>query len=110
MTKSTEEAKRNPISLRYDLLDFEFLEAMAKIADYGAKTYGEGNWKLSRLKGDKSPINHIMKHIKQYQEKQEYDHKEIGSEYTLQLAAIAFNAMMEFYHAKKELKIHEDDL
>ena len=106
------EAQRNSISLRYDLLDFDFLEAMAKIADYGAKTYGEGNWKLSRMEKDKSPINHIMKHIKQYMQKNEYDHKEIGSEYTLQLVAIAFNAMMEFYHAEKERKskIPQDEL
>lgn len=100
-------AKRNPTNLRYDILDPTFLEVMAAIADYGAKVYGEFNWHKSRLTGNKGPVNHIMKHLMQYQLSIEYDHPEIEvsskagagvAERRMHLAAIAFNAMMEWYY------------
>jgi hypothetical protein len=105
---SEQVAIRNEIKLRYDLLDFNFIEAMAKIAHYGVITYGEGNWRKSRLVRDKSPINHIIKHVKQFLGKEEYDHPEIGKGYKMQLAAIAFNAMMEFYYVEKEEKVEKE--
>ena len=37
------EAIRNPQDIRYDILDPDFLHFMARIADYGAKKYGEYN-------------------------------------------------------------------
>lgn len=91
-------AHRDPIRERYDILDPEFLRFMALIAGYGAKKYGEKNWHKSRLTGDKSPINHIMKHLVAYQNEEPYDHSEISSERCMHLVAIAFNAMMECYH------------
>jgi Domain of unknown function (DUF5664) len=91
-------AKRNDIQVRYDLLDWGFIEALAKIADYGAKAYGEENWKKSRLDGNKSPINHIAKHIKQYLTYESYDHEKVGTERRYHLASIAFNAMMEWFY------------
>lgn len=99
-----EVAQRDPIRERYDILDPNFLHFMALIADYGAKKYGESNWKKSRMTGSKSPINHIYKHLGAYQKMVEYDHSEIGVEPYIHLAAIAFNAMMEFYHAIRELE------
>lgn len=98
IARTVGEAQRDPITERYDLLDPDFLRYMALIGGYGARKYGEGNWKLSRLEGDKSPINHIMKHLVAYQNKESYDHPEVGFEPYIHLAAIAFNAMMEFYH------------
>ena len=99
-----EEAKRNPQNLRYDILDPEFEDLMAKIADYGAKKYGELNWHISRLEGDKSPINHIRKHLNKYRLKQPYDHSEIGLDPKIHLVAIAFNAMMEFYYESDKFR------
>lgn len=95
-------AKRDPINTRYDLLDPDFLYFMARIADYGANKYGDRNWQKSKLEGNKSAINHIFKHLVAYQNRNPYDHCEIGSEPYIHLASIAFNAMMEFYHVYKE--------
>ena len=98
------EATRVTRNIRYDIIDPEFLELMAKIADYGAKKYGNFDWQLSHLEGDKSPINHIYKHLKSFRMKEPYDHPELGEGIELHLAAIAFNAMMEFYWVLKEKK------
>jgi hypothetical protein len=98
-------AKRISHPLRYDILDPEFLEILAKIADYGAKKYGDFNWQKSHLEGDKSTINHIYKHLKSFRMNEAYDHPEIaGAGKEMHLAAIAFNAMMEFYWVMKEKK------
>jgi hypothetical protein len=94
-----DEAKRNPSSLRYDILYPEFEKMLAAIAHYGVENYGEGNWMKSRLIGDKGPINHIKKHVVKYQLREPFDHPEIGTaERKGHLAAIAFNAMMEFWY------------
>lgn len=108
--QSPREAIRDPQNLRYDILDSEFLDFMAKIADYGAKKYGEFNWHKSRLTGDKSPINHIMKHISKYRQHQFYDHVEIGLDPKIHLAAIAFNAMMEFFYESDEFKNRSNEV
>jgi hypothetical protein len=92
------EAKRDSCEIRYDILDPDFEELMGKIADYGAKKYGDLNWHKSRLTGDKSPMNHIRKHLAAYLRNQPYDHTEIGTHRKIHLAAIAFNAMMEFWY------------
>ncbi len=93
-------AKRDPIRFRFDILDPEFLQALAAIADYGAKKYGERNWKKSRMIDDRSPVNHIARHLLLYEQNVPYDHKEVldSHERKLHLAAIAFNAMMEFWY------------
>ena len=94
------EAIRNPIQFRFDILDPEFLQTLAKIADYGAKKYGEFNWHKSRLEGDKSPVNHIARHLLLYEQAVPYDHEEVinSKDPKMHLAAIAFNAMMEFWY------------
>lgn len=97
------EAIRNSQNIRYDILDPLFLECMAKIADYGAKKYGNFNWQKSYLTDDKGCINHIYKHLKSFRLEELYDHPEIAGEgKEMHLAAIAFNAMMEFYWVMKE--------
>lgn len=98
MTIHKDEAKRDPAGVRYDILEPQFLEMMAKIGDYGAKHYGDYNWQKSRLTGGNSPINHIYKHLTSYRNSEQYDHNEIGTDRRIHLAAIAFNAMMEFWY------------
>lgn len=110
MNKSTEkvkelieEAKRDSKELRYDILYPPFLYALASIASYGAKKYGDYNWTKSRLTGDKGPINHIYEHLGNYQEGIDYDHSSVGTDKKYHLAAIALNAMMEFWYESNEL-------
>lgn len=91
-------ASRFPTKTRYDILDPEFLEAMAKIGKHGADKYGDFNWTKSRLIGEKGPINHIFGHLKKYRISEQYDHLDVGTERKYHLAAIAFNAMMEYYY------------
>lgn len=100
--KNTPEAQRDSVNYRYDILDPVFLQLMAEIANYGAIKYGDFNWKKSRLTGEKSPINHIYRHLYKYRTGQTYDHCEVGTEKYIHLAAIAFNAMMEFYYTFQE--------
>src|SRR5216684_1845476 len=76
--KPNEIAKRISRPIRYDILDPDFLEDLAKIADFGAKKYGDFNWQLSRLTADKGPVNHIYKHLGSYRKNEPYDHEELG--------------------------------
>lgn len=96
-----EVAKRDIVNYRYDILDWDFLELMAKIANYGAKKYGDFNWHKSRLEGEKGPMNHLIEHVRQYLSSEPYDHNEVSSTVGGHLAAIAFNAMMEYYYWKQ---------
>lgn len=97
-----QETIRNPVGVRYDILYPPFEEMLAKIAHYGAETYGDLNWQKSRLEGGKGPINHIHKHLNTYQQGKPYDHAELGTHRKVHLAAIAFNAMMEFWYEEQE--------
>jgi len=97
-----EEAKRDPVSYRFDILYPQFIRAMARIAAYGAEKYGDFNWHKSRLIGEKGPINHLINHLTMYQDGKDYDHLEIGSEKRIHLAAIAFNAMMEYWYEENK--------
>lgn len=90
--------RRNEVGERYDLLDPKFLQRMARVADYGARKYGERNWQEHRLKDGKSGINHALKHLMEYQAGVAHD-KGAPSEH---LIAVAFNMMMEFYHVTRE--------
>jgi hypothetical protein len=100
--EQVETAKRDAVSYRYDILDWDFIELMAKIASYGATKYGDYNWKRSRLTGEKGAMNHLMNHYRLYQIGRSYDHKEVGTNKSIHLAAIAFNAMMEYFYCKEE--------
>lgn len=89
----TPQPVRLPIQYRYDLLDWEFIEAMAMIAHIGAEKYGERNWQKGRLEGDKSALNHAIKHLSEYQQGIPNDYGPLP----FHLAQVAFNCMMEFY-------------
>jgi hypothetical protein len=94
----------------YEFLSTAFLQAMNDIGRYGAEKYGEESSEHRRLLGDKSRgknprtstqsiSDHIRGHLSEYQNKVKHDH--FGDE-AHQLAAVAFNAMMEFYFANSE--------
>jgi Domain of unknown function (DUF5664) len=100
-TDKPEEAKRNKIGLRFDIIDPNFLKALAQIGYYGADKYGDLNWQKSRLDGEKGPINHIYDHLHKYRTREPYDHEVIGTKRKYHLAAIAFNAMMEFWYEEQ---------
>jgi len=92
------EAKRDKVKYRYDVLYWNFIHVMAEIGAIGAEKYGEFNYQQQGLERDKSPINHIANHLREFIEKQPYDHKELGNNRKYHLAAIAFNAMMQYWH------------
>lgn len=90
---------REPCGYRYHSMDWEFWRLMAEIADYGDAKHGEGNWKKHKATGDQLPINHAADHIRLYLEKIPHDH--FGT-LKHQLAAVAYNAMMECYWIIRE--------
>ena len=71
---------------------------MAQIAYYAGlpEKYGRPEqYTDSRLVGDRCPVNHIAEHLRQYVTGEEHDH---FKDRRFHLAAIAYNAMMEFYY------------
>lgn len=91
-------AQRDPVKHRFDLLYAPFLRAMAEIGHIGAVRYGDDNYKKERLSDGRSPLNHIYSHLGKYQENIPYEHEEVGLGRKSHLAAVAFNAMMEFWY------------
>lgn len=89
----------------------EFLEAMADIGRYGFRKYGDQSFQARRLAGDNSrgPLErckaenvcqHAKDHLNEYRQRTTHDHfGTLGH----QLAAAAFNAMMEFYFSRAAL-------
>lgn len=61
------EPTRTKIGVRMDLIPGDVLLEVAKVLAQGAEKYGENNWKQSRLTGDKSALNHCLKHLACYQ-------------------------------------------
>ena len=93
-----QKAKRDPVKYRYDVLYWNFIHAMAEIGYLGAEKYGDFNYQQPGLTREKSPVNHIANHLGSYIDNHPYDHPEVGKERKYHLAAIAFNAMIEWYH------------
>lgn len=89
--------QRTKSAVRYDLLQPNFLEALAALAHLGHERYdvpaGVDNQWQRGLPGDACPLNHIQAHYTSYQRAESH---EMGSR-KWHLAAIAFNAMMEFW-------------
>ena len=92
----SEEAKRNAINERYDLIPGEVLTAIAVVLGEGAIKYGELNWQKSRLTGNKSPINHALKHIINYQAKIKDDESD---DLKVHLSHAIVNLMFEYWWA-----------
>lgn len=90
------EVKRQPVTYRYDALNWEFIKLLAEIAKLAEEKYGSPEqYTNGRLEGEKSPVNHIGEHLRMYIAREPHDH--FGG-LKHQLAAIAYNAMMEFHY------------
>ena len=95
---------------QYEFLSDSFLEAMNDIGRFGFEKYGAESFQTRRLAGDCSRgsltrtstseiARHAKEHFDMYQLQLKHDHFETDKH---QLAAVAFNAMMEFYFAGLE--------
>jgi hypothetical protein len=85
---TTDVAIRHKVGYRYDALNVDFLKRMAEIAAYAGEKYGvPEQYTTSRLVEDRSPINHIYEHLRQYQLGETYDHFDGDPRY--HLAAVA---------------------
>lgn len=93
------EAKRVPVTYQYHKLNWDFIKLMAEIAHYASEKYGSAEqYADSRLVGEKSPMNHIAEHIRQYMTGEDHDH---FKDQIYHLAAIAYNAMMEALYLRR---------
>ena len=92
--------KRIPVDYRYDAVLPDFLKMLARIGAYADEKYGSwSQYMKARLVGEKSPLNHIREHLRQYEMGEPYDH--FDGDPRWHLAAVAYNAMMEWwYHTK----------
>ena len=95
----SDEVKRVTVTFRYDGLNHDFIKLLAEIAHYATSKYGSAEQYVNgRLEGEKSPVNHIYEHLRQYQTGEQHDH---FKDPVYHLAAIAYNAMMEaLYHRR----------
>jgi hypothetical protein len=90
--------KRQPISYLWSSLNWEFLRLLADIASYAEGKYGAAEqYTEGRLVGDKSPVNHMFEHLRAYIAREPHDRYGTAEH---QLAAIAYNAMMEYFYLK----------
>jgi hypothetical protein len=94
-------------SSEYEFLIDGFLEAMNDIGRYGFEKYGTDSFQYRRSHGDNSrgPLartqpqkiaDHAREHFSMYLNHESHD--KFGTD-KHQLAAVAFNAMMEYYFA-----------
>ena len=99
-------ARSNP----YEFLDTKFLELMNDIGRYGHEKYGVNSFHARAWLGDKSRgglkrtqsaeiLQHARQHSEDYKNKITHDH--FGT-LDHQLAAAAFNLLMEFYFSQGE--------
>lgn len=93
---------RHPVNFRYDALNPEFEKMLAMIASYADEKYTDCHLyaKLpDRLRGEKSPINHMREHLRQYIMQEPYD--KFDGDLGWHLAAVAYNAMMELFYLRR---------
>lgn len=94
----------------YNFLNPKFLEAMNEIGEYGNEKYGDDSFHARAAKGDKSRGTlgrcssenisiHAAEHFGMHLRGELHDR--FGTR-RHQLAAVAFNAMMEFYFSGLE--------
>jgi hypothetical protein len=86
-----EEATRNPVSYRFDLIPSKPLKLIAEGFAYGAEKYGDKNYLKSRLTGNKGPINHALNHINDYRQNGEME----------ELVHAAMNILMEMEYKER---------
>jgi hypothetical protein len=94
----------------YAYLDDGFLQAMNEIGEYGFLKYGENSFQSRRCQGDfgrgnlrrvqtEQIIFHGSVHFFEYYQGRKHDHFDDTLHH---LAAVAFNAMMEYMYAVNE--------
>lgn len=91
---------------QYQFLDYTFLKAMNEIGQYGHVKYAEESYHHRATLGDRSRgsdrtssqalADHAGEHFQMYLRGELHDHFRTRRH---QLAAVAFNSMMEFYFA-----------
>ena len=87
---------RVKVNFDYEGLNWDFIKLLAEIAAYARGKYGSiEQYADVYPKGEQSPLNHIAEHMRQYMARELHD--KFG-DLKHQLAAIAYNAMMEFYY------------
>jgi hypothetical protein len=92
--------KRHPVDFDYNAINPDFLHRMARIAAYAAEKYGSWEqYRDARLRGDKSPINHIFGHLKAFRLGERYDR--FDGDPRWHLVAVAYNCMMEYFYVTK---------
>ena len=89
---------------QFEFLETAFLEAMNDIGRYGAEKYGEQSFQVRAERGDRSRnstrtqsfeiAKHARDHFRDHLAGKKHDHFNTRRH---NLAAVAFNAMMEFY-------------
>jgi hypothetical protein len=94
---------------QFEFLDQEFLELMNDIGRYGAEKYGAESFHARAQSGDRSRslkrtqkeeiVRHVCEHVTAYENGIQHD--KFGT-LKHQLAAAAFNVMMEFYFSRYE--------
>lgn len=96
--KDEPKVKREPVNYLWTALNWDFLRLLAEIAQYAAGKYGSAEqYKNARLEGEKSPLNHAFEHLTQYMAGVKHDR--FGT-LDHQLAAAAYNIMMEYFDLK----------
>lgn len=94
--------------VEYQTLSLAFLDLMDEIGRYGLEKYGELSMEYRRKQGDFSRIDrtqsaeiasHAAHHFSEYLQGTLHDH--FGTK-RHQLAAVAFNAMMEYILSEQE--------
>lgn len=87
---------REPLKHNFAGLNWEFLRIVAEICPYAAEKYGSvEQYADIRPEGEQSPVNHIFTHAAKYIANEPHD--KFG-DLKHHLAAIAYNAMMEYYY------------
>ncbi len=94
---------------QYEFLDEDFLELMNDIGRYGSEKYGAESFHARAQTGDRSRslkrtqkeeiMRHARKHTVDYENGVQHDKFNTLNH---QLAAAAFNTMMEFYFSRYE--------
>jgi hypothetical protein len=94
----SEQVKRHEVDFRFDALNWNFLKIMAQLAHFASIKYGKPEQYIgARLIEGRSPMNHIAEHMRQYMAGEAHDH---FGDPAFHLAAIAYNAMMEFFYLR----------
>ena len=89
------EPVRKRVDYRHDAINPEFTQFLARIGGYAAQQYSDPlQYLQQRMTADRGPINHALNHIGEYRMGLAHDH--FGDDPRWQLAAAAYNLMMEF--------------